>query len=387
MALVVADRVKETTNTTGTGTLTLLGAATGFQSFSAIGNGNSTFYTIVEQSGSAWEVGIGTYTSAGTTLSRTTVLSSSNSGSLVNFSAGTKDVFVSQPAERTVVVDGTTILPSNSGVLPLTNGGTGLTSFTANYIHYGSFSTSSSLQFDGTTMRVGSVAPLTGAVNPIVGMTGTANGYIQSYIYNSNTGISASADFTAYANNSTDAHGWADMGFTGANYADPTYTVTGPNEAYLFGSALNSSYTGNLVYATDSTGSQNYHQWYVGGFTQLKSAWVMQLTSTGLTCTGTITGNSDETLKTNWRDLPTDFIERLAKVKHGTYDRVDINLTQDGVSAQSLKPLLPNSVIQDGNGKLSVAYGNAALVAAIALAERVVQLEAVVAKLTQGAAK
>lgn len=98
MAFVVKDRVKETTTTTGTGTVTLLGAATGFQSFSAIGNGNSTYYCIAGQTGSEWEVGIGTYTSAGTTLSRTTVLSSSNAGSLVNFSAGTKDVFVSYPA-------------------------------------------------------------------------------------------------------------------------------------------------------------------------------------------------------------------------------------------------------------------------------------------------
>ena len=104
MAFVLADRVKETTTTTGTGSVTLLGASTGYQSFSAIGNGNSTYYTIAGQTGSEWEVGIGTYTSSGTTLSRTTVLSSSNSGSLVNFSAGTKDVFVTQPAERTVYV-------------------------------------------------------------------------------------------------------------------------------------------------------------------------------------------------------------------------------------------------------------------------------------------
>ena len=104
MAFVLADRVKETTTTTGTGTVTLAGAATGYQSFSAIGNGNSTYYTIAGQSSSEWEVGIGTYTSAGTTLSRTTVLSSSNSGSLVNFSAGTKDVFVTQPSSRTVYV-------------------------------------------------------------------------------------------------------------------------------------------------------------------------------------------------------------------------------------------------------------------------------------------
>jgi hypothetical protein len=99
MAFVLADRVRETTTTTGTGTVTLLGAFTGFQSFSAIGNGNSTYYTIADQNGSNWEVGIGTYTSSGTTLSRTTVLSSSNSGSLVSFSAGTKDVFVTYPAE------------------------------------------------------------------------------------------------------------------------------------------------------------------------------------------------------------------------------------------------------------------------------------------------
>lgn len=98
MAFVVKDRVKETTTTTGTGTVTLLGAATGFQSFSAIGNANTTYYTIAGQTGSEWEVGIGTYTASGTTLSRDTVFASSNSGSKVNFSAGTKDVFVSYPA-------------------------------------------------------------------------------------------------------------------------------------------------------------------------------------------------------------------------------------------------------------------------------------------------
>lgn len=102
MPFVVADRVKETTTTTGNGTVTLAGAATGFQSFSVIGNGNQTYYTIAGQTGSEWEVGIGTYTSSGTTLSRDTVLASSNSGSKVVFSAGTKDVFVTYPAGRSV---------------------------------------------------------------------------------------------------------------------------------------------------------------------------------------------------------------------------------------------------------------------------------------------
>lgn len=102
MAFVLADRVQETTTSTGTGTITLAGAVTGFQSFAAVGNGNTTFYTIADQSGSNWEVGIGTYTSSGTTLSRSTVLSSSNSGNLVNFGAGTKSVFVTLPASRAV---------------------------------------------------------------------------------------------------------------------------------------------------------------------------------------------------------------------------------------------------------------------------------------------
>ena len=103
MAFVLADRVKETTTVTGTGPATLLGAATGFQSFSAIGNANVTYYTIAGQTGSEWEVGIGTYTSSGTSLSRDTVLASSNSGSLVNFSAGTKDVWCDYPAKRAVI--------------------------------------------------------------------------------------------------------------------------------------------------------------------------------------------------------------------------------------------------------------------------------------------
>lgn len=105
MALVLLDRVRELTTTTGTGTITLNGAVSGFQAFSVIGNGNSTYYTIYHQSTGDWEVGIGTYTSSGNTLSRTTVLSSSNGGALVPFTTGSKDVFVTYPAERSVYKD------------------------------------------------------------------------------------------------------------------------------------------------------------------------------------------------------------------------------------------------------------------------------------------
>lgn len=108
MALVLKDRVKETTTTTGTGTLTLAGAVAGFQSFSSIGDGNTTFYSVVHQDAAVgeWEVGVGTYTASGTTLARTTVLQSSNGGAAVNFSAGSKDVFVTYPSDKAVAVSG-----------------------------------------------------------------------------------------------------------------------------------------------------------------------------------------------------------------------------------------------------------------------------------------
>jgi hypothetical protein len=110
MALVLKDRVKETSTTAGTGTLTLAGAVTGFQAFSAVGNGNTTYYAIVDAATGDWEVGLGTYTSSGTTLSRDTVLSSSNGGSLVSFAGNPKDVFVTYPSEKSVYEDASNVV-------------------------------------------------------------------------------------------------------------------------------------------------------------------------------------------------------------------------------------------------------------------------------------
>lgn len=119
MALVLKDRVRETSTTAGTGPFTLAGAVTGYQSFAAIGNGNTTYYTIYLQSSNEWEVGVGTYTAAGTVLSRDTILSSSNSGLTVNFSAGTKDVFVTYPAGRSVYYDTATNVPLTGALTAL----------------------------------------------------------------------------------------------------------------------------------------------------------------------------------------------------------------------------------------------------------------------------
>jgi hypothetical protein len=167
MPLIIADRVKETTSTTGTGTVTLLGASTGFQSFAAIGNSNTTYYTIAGQIGSEWEVGIGTYTTSGTTLARTTVLSSSNTGSLVNFSAGTKDVFVTYPAGKSVNLDAS----NNSSALGTPSSGV-ITNLTG----------TASININGT---VGATTPTT-----VVGTTGSFSGNLS---FNSGYGSSAVA--------------------------------------------------------------------------------------------------------------------------------------------------------------------------------------------------
>lgn len=139
MALVLNDRVLETCTSPGTGAVTLLGAANGFQTFlSGVGNGNTCYYCIADQSGANWEVGLGTYASGGNTLTRTTPYAGS-SATPVNFSGGTQNVFVTYPAEKSVNLDASgnvsalgTITSGiwNGSTLPVGYGGTGVTTST-----------------------------------------------------------------------------------------------------------------------------------------------------------------------------------------------------------------------------------------------------------------
>ena len=106
MAVVINDRVKVTSTTTGTGAMALGSAVTGFETFAqGIGNNNTTYYCIFNQGTSEFEVGLGTLDGSSANLTRTTVISSSNSDAAVNFSAGTKDVFCTLPASKSVFLD------------------------------------------------------------------------------------------------------------------------------------------------------------------------------------------------------------------------------------------------------------------------------------------
>ena len=103
MPFILNDRVKEITTTSGNGVITLGGVVTGFESFgTGIGNSNSTYYAIIHQTANEWEVGIGDLNGSSTTLTRTTVITSSNSDAAVSFSTGTKDVFCTLPASKTI---------------------------------------------------------------------------------------------------------------------------------------------------------------------------------------------------------------------------------------------------------------------------------------------
>lgn len=211
MALVLADRVQETAAAPGTGTVTLLGAALGYQSFAVIGNGNTTFYTIADQGGNNWEVGIGTYTASGTTLSRDTVLSNSlGTTAKINFSSGVQTVFVTYPSEKSVNLDaaGNVNIPNQ---LVIEN--TALTtSNTSNLVIGGPLSFTD-----------------TGIASNFVGDT---DGYYQATIQNSSNGAAATAEFIAYNDTATSTTNYAAMGINSSGYVG-TGAINGADHAYF----------------------------------------------------------------------------------------------------------------------------------------------------------
>ena len=166
-----------------------------------------------------------------------------------------------------------------------------------------------------------------------------------------------------------------------------TADINAANDTGSFSCRGNSSFPASMsfhrsgVYAINM-GLSTGNNFVIGGWSASSNAFSM--TGGGaLTMLNNITAFSDETLKKNWRNVPENFVSRLAEVKHGIYDRIDQESTQVGVSAQSLQPLLPNAIMTANDGLLSVAYGNAALVSAVQLAKYVVELEARLIKIEE----
>lgn len=214
MALILSDRVQETSTSVGTGTITLAGAVTGYQSFAVIGNNNTTYYTIADQSGSNWEVGIGTYYLANTSLARTTILASSNANAAVTFGAGTKSVFVTYPAEKAVYLDAgnvTTITNFASANVLITGGtisGANITIPAANVTGLGTMATQNA---NAVTITGGSLDNVTiGSTTPNLATftnltaTGnvTANGVSKQFVADfSNATVASRFTFTTSAAN------------------------------------------------------------------------------------------------------------------------------------------------------------------------------------------
>jgi hypothetical protein len=201
MAIVLKDRVKQTASNPGTGTITLGSTPTGFQAFSAIGNGNVTYFAIVDSASGAWEVNYGTYTSSGTTLSRNaTPLSSSNAGALVNFT-GTVDVFCTYPSSKAIYEETTGNVLIDGG--PITVVGTGVTTYTT----FGA---------------------------ALAELYANVNSFAQMYAQNLSDGASASTDIVAYNDEGDGTNNFIDMGISSSNYTEVAYPIFTPSSGYLY---------------------------------------------------------------------------------------------------------------------------------------------------------
>jgi len=154
MPIILKDRVKVTTTTTGTGSYALGAAVVGYQSFATAGygSGNTLYYAVSDDTN--WEVGLGTYSTTGPTLARTTILESSNAGAAVNWGAGVKEVFVTYPAEQSVYVEGSAIVPATAAAVGIANGGTGQTTQTAGFDALSPATTKGDLIVDNGTNNV-----------------------------------------------------------------------------------------------------------------------------------------------------------------------------------------------------------------------------------------
>jgi hypothetical protein len=379
----------------GTGATTLTGHISGngtgaFTASTTIPNTDITgLGTMSTQSAGAVAITGGTIngTTVGATTASTvrgTTITATTQVDYAGSTSGTTTLKASAVAGATTITmpatTGTMALTSdlptvNNGTLTLAVSGTGLSgsaSFTANQAGSSSFTVTSNATNANTASTIvardasgnftaGTItAALTGNV------TGNVTGSSGSCTGNSATATTATTATTANALNSANNYSVTRLTATPNTSGVSTgiTCVNGDMTAYRSGG------TTGVIYLSSS--GSNYLYWDSTNY---------NLNGGNLVVTGNVTAYSDETLKKDWAGLAPDFVERLAKVKHGTYTRIDSGDRQAGASAQAMQEILPEVVQTDEKGKLSLAYGNAALVAAVKLAERVVALEARLAAL------
>jgi len=245
MPLVLNDRVLETSSSTGTGTFTLLGAASSFQTFLAgVGASNTTYYAIQNTAANEFEVGLGTLDATGAILTRTTVYRSSNSNNPVSFSAGTKNVFCTYPSTRSVNYDaagaltitGATTMSSSLGVTG-TLGVTSTATFTGAAIHNGTTTFNNTATVTSATnspLTVNNGGTGTPLANSAASFFGDVNSFSQVNYQNLNAGTSASTDFVATADNGNDTTNFVNFGINSSTYNLGTFTIAGAAEGYLY---------------------------------------------------------------------------------------------------------------------------------------------------------
>jgi hypothetical protein len=201
MAIVVKDRVKETSTTTGTADFVLGGAAAGFQTFAAIGNTNFTYYAAVDPATGDWEVGYGQYSTTGPTLTRNTILSSSAAGAKISFGSGSKDIFCTYPSEKAIYEELAGNVLIDGG--PITVVGAGVTSYTS----FGA---------------------------ALAEMYANETAFAQMYVQNLNSSVTASTDIVAYNDAGDGTNNFIDMGIASAAYSDATYPIFTAGSGYLY---------------------------------------------------------------------------------------------------------------------------------------------------------
>ena len=406
MALVLNDRVKETTTTTGTGTINLAGAETGFETFvQGIGNSNTTYYAIVHTSANEFEVGLGTVTDASPdTLSRTTIISSTNSDSAVDFSAGTKNVFCTLPASKAVIEDASNNV-ALAGTVTVDTGTNGVPTIELKH----SNASADNFRIMGGQTGV-SNAGLSiydidqGATRIYVDTNGNAKFYQNALLETAGMYFQmAGSGSTFWAIGSTG--GSNPPGTASTSLAFHHYDGSAWNNEVEFDSSGNITLDGNIVFSNNSkvrqdsaglileTLDSDEDIFFSGndGGSAITAVRIDMSDAGHLICNGNITAfgsTSDIKLKENIEGIP-DAVDKVKQLKGVTFNYKKDGKISTGLIAQDLKKVLPEAVYEssdvddDEDKHLAIRYGNTVGLLVEAIKEQQEQIEALTAKVKE----